>query len=271
MPPRDRSDRDYYAILGCPPEATHDELRHAYRQLALRWHPDRNREDPEAAERFKEISEAYAVLADPERRRAYDAARRAGVPYAAPGTREDLLRDLFADPRTRAIFEELARELQRMGFTVDRHDFQRTLFGGRTVVTGQVFVVGPLGPLPALVRLARAALRAGLAARPPQPALPGPRALLGRAARWVLGRVAGGPPAEGPVPDVTLPLRLTRTEAEHGGRKPVTLRIDDRREEVLVTLPPGLAAGARLRLRGKGRRAGDGRAGDVYLRVEVVG
>jgi hypothetical protein len=156
---------------------------------------------------------------------------------------------------------------------VDRHDFQRTLLGGRAVVTGHIFIVGPLAPLPALLGLGRAVLRAVLATGPParEPALAGPRGLVGRAAGWLLGRAIGAAPAPAVAPDVTLPLRLTRTEAEHGGRRPVTLSIDDRREEVLVTLPPGLAEGARLRLRGKGRRGRDGRAGDVYLAVEVVG
>jgi curved DNA-binding protein CbpA len=275
MPPRDRWDQDHYRLLECHPEATHDEIRHAYRRLALRWHPDRNREDAEAEERFKQISLAYAVLSDPARRRAYDAARQAGVPYTTPESREDLLRDLFSDPRAGALFDELARELRRLGLAVERHDFERTLLGGRAHVSGHVFIVGPFAPLPMLFRLARAALTGALASHPsarqaPR-SLPGPRALLERAARWALGRAVGVADAPMAAEDVTLPLRLTRTEAEHGGRRPVTLSIDDRREDVLVTLPPGLVAGSRLRLRGKGRRGRDGRTGDVYLAVEVVG
>ena len=72
MTGRARSDRDYYEVLGVHPEATEDELRRAYRQLALRWHPDRNPGSADAAERFKEISEAYAVLTNRGRRRQYD-------------------------------------------------------------------------------------------------------------------------------------------------------------------------------------------------------
>jgi hypothetical protein len=177
------------------------------------------------------------------------------------------LRDLFADPRAGALFDELARELRRLGLAVERRDFERTLLGGRAVVSGHVFIVGPLAPLPILFRLARAVLKGALASNPAPRSVLGPRALLERAARWAVG-AAGTPVA---AEDVTLPLRLTRTEAEHGGRRPVTLSIDDRREDVLVTLPPGLVAGSRLRLRGKGRRGSDGRTGDVYLAVEVVG
>ena len=69
---RARADRDYYATLGLGPETSEEEIRRTYRRLALEWHPDRNPGNPRAEERFKEISEAYAVLMDPVKRRAYD-------------------------------------------------------------------------------------------------------------------------------------------------------------------------------------------------------
>ena len=66
---------DYYAALGVPPGATTAQIKKAYRKLARRHHPDTNPGDPGAATRFKTITEAYEVLADPARRKAYDAAR----------------------------------------------------------------------------------------------------------------------------------------------------------------------------------------------------
>ncbi|MGI5838643.1 MAG: molecular chaperone DnaJ [bacterium] len=66
------SKRDYYEILGVPKNASPDDLKKAFRRLARKYHPDANKEDPQAAEKFKEISEAYSVLADPERRAQYD-------------------------------------------------------------------------------------------------------------------------------------------------------------------------------------------------------
>jgi len=58
--------KDYYDILGVPRNATLDEIKKAYRELALKYHPDRNK-SKEAEEKFKEINEAYAVLSDPEK------------------------------------------------------------------------------------------------------------------------------------------------------------------------------------------------------------
>ena len=70
--------KDYYAILGVSEGATPDEIKKAYRQRALKHHPDRNPGKREAEEKFKEISEAYYVLSDPARRREYDAFRKGG-------------------------------------------------------------------------------------------------------------------------------------------------------------------------------------------------
>jgi len=63
--------RDYYDVLGVPRSATQDEIKQAYRNLAKQLHPDKNPDDPQAEERFKEASEAYAVLFDVEKRKRY--------------------------------------------------------------------------------------------------------------------------------------------------------------------------------------------------------
>ncbi len=71
--------RDYYEVLGVSRSAGADEVKKAYRQAALKFHPDRNREDPDAESKFKEAAEAYEVLSDPEKRVRYDQYGHRGV------------------------------------------------------------------------------------------------------------------------------------------------------------------------------------------------
>jgi molecular chaperone DnaJ len=97
--------RDYYEILGVHRNASDTEIKKAYRKLALQFHPDKNAGDKEAEERFKEISEAYSVLSDPQKRVTYDQYGHAGLGngggYSSGGFGgspfEDIFGDLFGD------------------------------------------------------------------------------------------------------------------------------------------------------------------------------
>ncbi len=77
--------RDYYEILGVSKDVTGEELKKEYRKLAMKYHPDRNPEDTKAAEKFKEVSEAYEVLRDPQKRQRYDRFGHSGLKGGVEG------------------------------------------------------------------------------------------------------------------------------------------------------------------------------------------
>ena len=77
--------RDYYEVLGVSKDATADQIKSAYRKLAMKYHPDRNPDDPKAKDKFAEISEAYEVLSSPEKREKYDRFGHEGVNFGPGG------------------------------------------------------------------------------------------------------------------------------------------------------------------------------------------
>ena len=96
--------RDYYEVLGCGKDAGEPELKKAYRRLAMKFHPDRNQDNPDAESQFKEAKEAYEVLSDPNKRAAYDQFGHAGVEanqaggFGAGGEAfSDIFGDVFGD------------------------------------------------------------------------------------------------------------------------------------------------------------------------------
>ncbi len=96
------SKRDYYKVLDVPKTATESEIKKAYRRLAMKYHPDRNPNDKDAEERFKEAKEACEVLTDAQKRAAYDQYGHAGVEAAGRGGRSgfagaDAFSDIFGD------------------------------------------------------------------------------------------------------------------------------------------------------------------------------
>jgi molecular chaperone DnaJ len=99
--------RDYYDVLGLNRDASEDDIKKAYRKLAMKWHPDRNPDNPKAEEHFKEAKEAYEILSDAQKRGAYDQFGHAGVDSsmaagaggfgAGAGGFADAFGDIFGD------------------------------------------------------------------------------------------------------------------------------------------------------------------------------
>lgn len=277
--------KDYYQILGVSREAKADEIKKAFRQLALQCHPDRNPGDKKAEERFKEISEAYGVLIDPEKRQRYEFInqRGASTPSGADFryTQEDIFRDLFTNPSGRDIFTELNREFARMGFRFDPQFFDHVFFGGRGIFFGGVIFGGPNG-----VRVESADPRTALFSQMARNSIPHMEQVLiprgvgikGRILSWAgkklveffLRRLFGGEiqGVEKGDLDVTFSLPLDRREVSNSASKEISYQIDGKQESLMVKIPSEVKNGMVLRLRGKGKKRGN-EAGDLYMKIEL--
>jgi len=277
---------DYYALLGVSEGASEEELKRAYRRLALQCHPDKNPGDRKAEERFKAISEAYAVLMDHQKRRQYDSFRQARAAHSSTTggfrySQEEIFRDLFSNPDLSSIFQDMNREFARAGIRFDDAFVRQVFFGGRGFIFGGIFIGAPIGVLwRRMSRMAaergqgrsqieRAKGRKALDNAEPQGLL----STIGRGIRagvnLVKGMLAGGAPASGGL-NLRYHLTITSQEAASGVQKRVAFMRGDQLEELMVTIPPGIRSGTRLRLKEKGLEDRAGTRGDVYLRITVT-
>jgi molecular chaperone DnaJ len=139
------SKADYYQVLGVSRDATDQDLKSAYRKLAMQYHPDRNPGNAEAEEKFKEASEAYQVLCDPQKRAAYDRYGHAGLngggfdgnPFANAQDISDIFGDLFGEVFNmggggRRASRARAGEDLRYDLTLE---FEEAVFGKQTQIT----------------------------------------------------------------------------------------------------------------------------------------
>ncbi|MDE2059118.1 MAG: J domain-containing protein [candidate division NC10 bacterium] len=283
---RDNS-KDYYAILGVSSDVSEEELKKAYRRLALQHHPDKNPGDPRAGERFKAISEAYAVLMDQSKRSQYDAFRgtQAGAGGAAGGFRysqEEIFRDLFSNPAMSSIFQEMNREFARAGIRFDDAFVRQVFFGSRGFVFGGVFMGAPIGVLrrrASRMAVDRRGDRSTVEGTLGQEALEEGRSqglwsAIGRGLKagcdLVKRRIFGASDSAEASPNLRYHLTVTAQEAASGTRKRVSFMRGDQIEELMVAIPPGIRSGTRLRLKGKGLEGENGMRGDLYLRVTIT-
>ncbi len=263
--------KDYYQILGVGQDADENEIRSRYRQLAMEYHPDRNPDDPQAEEKFKEIAEAYGVLTDPVKRRDFDTWKKMGGTHSQSNSnggfeysQEEILKDLFGDPRFQQLFQGLLREFQRSGFRANPNFIRKSFFGGKGgMIFGGLFLFGSLAG-PHLMRTARKSL-------PKQKSI---LKTVGSTLSNILGGGSGEletdntqpPPSAGN--DITYITPISSDALSIGTVIQVVTTGPTGQELLKVTIPPGSKNGQKLRIRGKGKVGEQGR-GDLFLVLEM--
>lgn len=265
------SKRDYYEVLGVDRDASKDEIKKAYRKLALKYHPDRNKAE-DASDRFKEISEAYGVLSDEEKRRLYDQYGHAGVDERY--SREDIFRGAdfgdFGD-----LFGDLGRIFEHFfggGGGFGRPGGRRAQPGRGRDMAAQVRISleeAAKGTRRELEYQRRTPCDACDATGGRDGAKPttcrdcGGQGQVRRAQRHMFGQfvqVAACPSCQGQGTRVDDPC----TACGGTGRTEAT-------ETVAVDIPAGIDSGGRLRLEGRGEAGIRGATdGDLYVQVHVA-
>lgn len=252
-------DDDYYSILGVDRNASQEDIKKAYRKMALKYHPDRNPGDKTAEERFKKAAEAYEILGDPEKRRRYDTYGREGIKgFETHFTSfEDIFEhfsDIFGGG---SIFEEFfgtrtrTRAAPRRGASL-RVDIDIDL---REVATGAEKTI-------ALNRRERCDTCGGSGLRPGT----SPRTCSYCGGRGEVQQTQG-----------FFVLRTTCTRCGGQGRvieSPCQVCRGSgrvvRRHHIKVQIPPGVEDGVRLRLAGQGEAGENGApSGDLYCDIRV--
>jgi curved DNA-binding protein len=227
--------RDYYDILGVKKTATADEIKAAHRKLVRQYHPDVNKNNPQAEAKFKEVQEAYDVLSDDNKRKRYDQFGHAGL-SGDPGF----------DPA------EAYRQGARGHTSGPRAGYRRWQPGGQPNVSVEDFDLGQ---------------DSGFADIFEQ--FFGQRG--GHGAAGAAGAARGGRtrPAPARGEDIEYPVTLTFAQAARGMTLPLQISRDGKLETIDVKIPAGVKEGSRVRIKGKGQHA-NGEPGDLFIVTRVL-
>jgi molecular chaperone DnaJ len=262
MPPT----KDYYRVLGVGEKAAADEIKRAYRKLAKKYHPDANPNDPSAAERFKEISEAHGVLTDPEKRKQYDLMRKYGA-FARTGPGRG---PAGGAGTGRARPEEFDFTRGFDGFS-GLGDLFSSIFGRRrpedaadieltASVPLRVAVLG--GQVAITVPVTEACPTCGGSGAAPGAKITTCPECQGKGA-IVFGQGAFG--VRRPCPACRARGKVASAPCPRcGGQGEVAVE-----RRMMVTVPAGVESGHRLRIKGQGQRGGAGTVGDVLVTLNV--
>lgn len=271
--------RDYYQVLGVGRDAGEDEIKRAYRRLALQYHPDRNPGNKEAEEKFKEIAEAYGILMNRDKRAEYNAyGTHSQYRDSARYSREDVFRDIFNDPRTAGIFSELEKEFRRSGFRSGENFFNDMFFRGQGVFYGKVFFSGPGGTRVYSFR--------NQGSYPPKSdawdrdiSPPEANAIQPQSSEGFLKKLGRSVidslkslilPSARTERDLHYGLIVSRVDAEFGREMRFSYNRGGKEEPLVVKVPRGIQDGTKLRLKGMGLEdSAGGPPGDLYLEVRI--
>ncbi len=280
--------KDYYKILGVPRNATQEEIKKAYRRLAMKYHPDKNKGNKEAEEKFKEINEAYAVLSDPEKRKMYD------MYGSAEFQRRYSTEDIFKDFNFEDVFQDIGIDLGSLfgrrrtrgrTFFFDLVDIFSHLFGTRF----EEEEFSPFGEVYETVQIdLPLTLEEVLKGGEKEVILPGtfetvrikiPKGIKdgqilrirkpsGRKVREYLFKVRILPHKNFRVENgnIILEKEIPFTSFFLGGEVEVET-LEGRK--IKAKVPPLVKPGAKLRLRGLGLPKEDGTRGDLYIHLQV--
>ncbi len=245
--------RDFYEVLGVERGASESEIKKAYRRLAMKYHPDRNPDDPDAAEHFKEANEAYEVLADEERRAAYDRFGHAGLGgNGGFGQGASSFSDIFSD-----VFGDIFSGGGRGGGRVHRGaDLQYTLeLDLEQAVRGDSVSI----KIPSLVACHHCGGDGSAPGSSPStcPDCDGAGQIRMSQGFFTLQQTC--PRCRGAGKVVTDPCRPC------GGRG-----VQEETRHLSVKVPPGVDTGDRIRLGGEGEAGpAGGPSGDLYVQIAV--
>ena len=278
MGTRTKEFKDYYRILSISENAQEAEIKKSYRKLALENHPDHHPDDPESENRFKEITEAYGVLIDPQKRREYDRFRKAYQSGRSTGSdqfhysQQDIFESIFRDGFSREMFEELNREFSRSGVRSGNPFFAAVLFGGALGGLGKILgmIPGPIGKIGYGLKVAQM-LGSSIMAYNRMRKAQNPESVEGNGSenssspiQDLFTKAAG---MTDPL-DLNFSITVSPAEALAGSRKKIAYKVGHENEQLVVRIPPQFPNGGKLRIREKGYKRHE-RRGDLILTVKV--
>jgi DnaJ-class molecular chaperone len=246
---------NYYRILGVEPDASAEQIKEAYRRLAFKYHPDRNKANPEASETMKAINEAYAVLSNPPKRRQYEALRHQfGSSANSEFRRTYSEEDIFRGSDVNDIFEEMATVFGFRGYK----DIFREFYGEAS----RTFECKKPG------FFAKGFVFEGYPGEREHDQWQFPlQGHLGKLSRFFLEKIGGIElPENGS--DILDVIKLSPQQAQQGGSFTYLLR--RKSKKLVLNIPPRVREGQRIRLAGMGEDGkGGGKRGDLYLKVHI--